>query len=191
MKGVIGLSWGGILELSTWMSWDPKEKLGARSWFTPVVLNVGSDESKRLTREALSCSDILEVCVCGVLEGVEPLRWLLLLVESSSVLSGSVGPFSSLSFRCRPGAVAFAWVVCLGSSISVSVAKLLRSCFVRAEIVVGASGVRGGKGAVGRVTAAGGLLRSGSIRPLLFLFSRRLIGLGVIVDVVVQWSLCL
>ena len=43
---------------------------------------------------------------------------------------------------------------------------------------------------MGRVTATGGLLLSGSINPPLFLFPRRLIGLGdndAIVAVVVLW----
>ncbi len=69
-------------------------------------------------------------------------------------------------------------------------AKLLRSCFERAESVVGASGVRGGKGAVGGVSVAGGLLLSGSIRPPLFLFPCQVIVLGIngnVAAVVVRW----
>jgi hypothetical protein len=81
--------------------------MGGRSWFTPVVLIVESDDSRRRTSKVFSCSDILEVCACGVLEGVERLRRLLLLVESSSEFSGSVGLFSSLSSGCRRNAVAF------------------------------------------------------------------------------------
>lgn len=55
-----------------------------------------------------SCTSCMEVCVCGILEGEEPLRRLLLLVESSSESSGSEGSFSSLFSGCWPITVVFA-----------------------------------------------------------------------------------
>lgn len=71
------------------------------------MLTDKSDESRRRTREVLSCSDILEACICGILEGAEPLGWLLLFVESASESSGGevVAVGFGAGFCCGSSAV--------------------------------------------------------------------------------------
>lgn len=53
-----------------------------------MVLTDWRQGSRHHTREVFSCSDILVACICGDLDGVAPLGWLLLLVESASESSG-------------------------------------------------------------------------------------------------------